>query len=135
MQRFILRWCETNAPGDLQGADLRALIEGGDAAVHGGVALEYHSSNWGEVAAPLRGWRTEQWKYVEGPAGPEELYDLARDPHERTNLVADPSAAGEREALRTALYEWMAGTGDHWPQVPIPDRIVPKRPGVVPEAR
>ena len=43
--------------------------------------------------------RTEEWKYVHRyPDGPHELYDLANDPDERTNLSgrSQPSRAHQR---------------------------------------
>jgi len=123
----VLRWCGADLPAGLHGADLRALIEGGDKPVHQGVALEHHSSNWGEPPTPLRGWRTEDWKYVEGAAGGEELYDLRADPLERHNLINDPAAAGVREQMRQALHAWMSQTGDSWPEIPIPPRLVSSR--------
>jgi arylsulfatase A-like enzyme len=125
----IIDWCGVTVPETMQGKSLRALAEGGDTAVHDGVALEYHSSNWGERPAPLRGWRSEDWKYVETVGGDDELYDLAHDPLERHNLIDDPSTASERAAMKAALHIWLAETGDRWPEVPIPPREVPKQPG------
>jgi hypothetical protein len=108
---------------------VRDLVEGGDTPVHDGVALEYHSSNWGERPAPLRGWRTEDWKYVETVGGDDELYDLCCDPLETRNLIDEPSASGARDQMRGALHRWLRETGDQWPEVPIPRREVPKVPG------
>ena len=137
----VLKWCGVALPPGIQGVDLRPLVTAeNDAPVHedGGVALEYHSSNWGERPAPLRGWRSEEWKYVEASAvnagrsasgQASELYDLRRDPLEQRNLVAEPSAASDLERMREPLHAWMARTGDTWPSVPIPDREVPKDPG------
>jgi len=63
------------------------------------------------------GVRSEAWKYVlnasEGSGGvarSEELYDLARDPAERTNLAAEVGRPGGPplevlESLRNALAE------------------------------
>ena len=125
----ILGWCGASVPGTLQGADLRTLATGGDKPVHDGIALEYHSSNWGERPAPLRGWRTEGWKYVETIGGDDELYDLRADPLERDNLLDDPAAGDTRRQMQAALAAWREQTGDPWPDVPIPDREVPKEPG------
>jgi arylsulfatase A-like enzyme len=89
--------------------------------------LEHHSSNWGDFPAPLRAWRTEDWKYVESPSGGEELYDLRADPLERRNLIDDPTAAEPRQRLRHALYAWMEQTADPWPDVPVPSQLVRPR--------
>jgi arylsulfatase A-like enzyme len=42
----------------------------------------------------------------------EELYDLANDPHELTNLAADPAHRDTLVALRTQLDEWIVLTHD-----------------------
>jgi len=57
--------------------------------------------------------RRDDWKYVYTEAdGFEELYDLARDPHERTNLAARTEHDAVRETLRAALVAWAVRTGD-----------------------
>jgi arylsulfatase A-like enzyme len=42
----------------------------------------------------------------------EELYDLASDPQELTNLAGDPKLGATLEAMRTRLKEWEESTGD-----------------------
>ncbi|MGC9319734.1 MAG: sulfatase family protein, partial [Armatimonadota bacterium] len=42
----------------------------------------------------------------------EELYDLAQDPYEFTNLAEDPQLAGVRQRLSAALDAWQERTGD-----------------------
>ena len=42
----------------------------------------------------------------------EELYDLAADPHEVTNLAGDPKHKATLAALRTKLTAWEEKTGD-----------------------
>lgn len=49
------------------------------------------------------GVRTEAWRYVRYADGSEELYDVAKDPNEWTNLAADPKHAG----VKTELAKWM----------------------------
>jgi arylsulfatase A-like enzyme len=104
-------------PEGLHGHDLSGLVAGDDVPVRQGLAFEYHAVELGRHATPLRGWRTEHWKYVEGRAGAEELYDLVSDPEERRNLVADPAAAGAREQMAKALRAWCRQTADPWPNV------------------
>jgi N-sulfoglucosamine sulfohydrolase len=43
---------------------------------------------------------------------PEEFYDLAKDPCERVNLIADPAHAAAIESMRRQLLELMRRTGD-----------------------
>ncbi len=124
----ILNWCGAPVPGELQGADIGALARGGNERVRDGIALEYHSCNWGQRPTPLRGWRTENWKYVETIGGADELYDLREDPLERHNLSEDPAAVGARERMRTGLAAWLERTGDAWPEVPRPARELPHGP-------
>jgi N-sulfoglucosamine sulfohydrolase len=42
----------------------------------------------------------------------EELYDLAKDPHQLTNLADDPAHAGLKAKLRAELDAWLKETGD-----------------------
>lgn len=62
------------------------------------------------VAGVKHGIRVGDWKYIVGPAeGTRELYDLARDPGERTNQLA---AAPERaSALAAQLAAWFRQHG------------------------
>jgi len=46
------------------------------------------------------------------PRAPEELYDLATDPHERQNLATDPAQAGLLADLRARLDRWMRENAD-----------------------
>ncbi|GAA4848809.1 sulfatase-like hydrolase/transferase [Luteimicrobium xylanilyticum] len=56
---------------------------------------------------PVRMIRTDTWKYVHRhPSGPHELYDLAADPGERSNLVDDPVRAATVAQLRDRLARW-----------------------------
>jgi N-acetylglucosamine-6-sulfatase len=66
----------------------------------------------------VRGIRTDQWKYIHYPHGdgaPDrhlaELYDLTKDPGERTNLIAAPDAAPTLQRLKDELAKVMAATG------------------------
>jgi choline-sulfatase len=43
--------------------------------------------------APLVAIRDRQWKYVHCEVDPPQLYDLSNDPHELSNLAADPAHA------------------------------------------
>lgn len=49
-------------------------------------------------------------RYRQRPA--EELYDTASDPHETTNLAADPRHAKTLAALRSKLKAWMQSQND-----------------------
>jgi uncharacterized sulfatase len=80
-----------------------------------------------------RALRTARWKYevavpADAPwsgwtaAGSERyreacLYDLAADPHERTNLVADPAYAEVRRTLAARLRERLVEAGETDPVI------------------
>lgn len=56
---------------------------------------------------PVRMVRTRRWKYVHRyPYGPHELFDLAEDPDERRNLVAEEAQAQRVSEMRTRLARW-----------------------------
>jgi len=74
---------------------------------------------------PVRMIRTREWKYVHrfpyatlrssedasslrSTSGPHELYDLVRDPDERTNLVDDRSRRAVVDEMRARLAQWFA---------------------------
>ena len=113
----ILGWCGVPVSDGLDGRDIRDLVDGGDTPVRDGLALEYYGHTTEHPPTPLRGWRTEDWKYVESPQGGEELYHLREDPLEAHNLVDAPAAAPARAELHAALTAWLGQTGDPWPLV------------------
>ncbi len=62
---------------------------------------------------PTRMIRTREWKYVRRyPFGPNELYDLANDPGEETNLADDPAQAGRIAQMRSRMEHWFEDYAD-----------------------
>ena len=55
------------------------------------------------AVAPIVMLRRGSWKLVHSPADPDQLYDLANDPLERTNRADDPAAAEVLVALRAEV--------------------------------
>ena len=55
------------------------------------------------AVAPIVMLRRGSWKLVHSPADPDQLYDLATDPLERTNRVDDPAAAEVLAELRAEV--------------------------------
>ena len=69
------------------------------------------------------GVRDGRWKYLDGPAeGRRELFDLAEDPRERVDLVAERPEVASR--LADALRAWRAShtSGPSEPAVGAEDR-------------
>lgn len=61
----------------------------------------------------MRAIRTEGWKYVaRQPAGPFELYDMARDPMERANLFGQPGTESRRAELAARLDDFFGRYAD-----------------------
>jgi len=56
--------------------------------------------------------RTPEWKYAYYSTDHDELYNLAADPGEATNLAADATYSQTVESFREQLLQWMQQTGD-----------------------
>ncbi|HEX5213887.1 MAG TPA: sulfatase-like hydrolase/transferase [Vicinamibacterales bacterium] len=87
------------APSGLRGRDLTPLLTGSGTIAAQGIYSEalysrYHFG-WSELTSIVDG----RYKYIKAPR--PELYDLERDPGERTNVLADRAQAAS--ALRAAL--------------------------------
>ncbi|MDF2922413.1 MAG: sulfatase [Paenibacillaceae bacterium] len=66
---------------------------------------------------PVRMIRTREWKYVHRyPYGPHELYDLAADPDESRNLLADDAGGtnSEAAAVRLERTKQLKAMLEHW---------------------
>ncbi len=62
---------------------------------------------------PVRMIRTQEWKYVHRyPFGPDELYDLVRDPGERRNASDDPANQALIRNLQKQLNAWFVEYAD-----------------------
>ena len=55
------------------------------------------------LAGRIRMARTQHFKLVEEIGGTDELYDLAHDPYELTNLAGHPAYADTERSLRQQL--------------------------------
>jgi arylsulfatase A-like enzyme len=56
--------------------------------------------------------RTARYKYVRRLYEADELYDLERDPGERTNRIYDPALSAVRDRLRDRLLTFLVTTSD-----------------------
>ena len=90
-----------------EGRSLRPLLEGGPTDPERR-SLFAHLIRRDQGGRLLHSVRRGRWKYIEGSAGSEQLFDLALDPRETANLVeASPVMASHlrtnlRDAVRTA---------------------------------
>jgi arylsulfatase A-like enzyme len=85
----------------MQGASLRALIEGRTDQLHEVVWAELRTGS------PIQTLVGDHGKLIRNVGdGSWELYDLSRDPREQTNLYEQPSAAGIRLAMTAKWEKW-----------------------------
>jgi arylsulfatase A-like enzyme len=110
-------------PATMRGHALQQLLAGHPAQWPEEVFLQISESQCG------RALRTRKWKYsVRAPGAmgsapssavydEDFLYDLEADPHEQTNLVADPGFRGIRAELAQTLKRRMVQAGEPEPEI------------------
>jgi arylsulfatase A-like enzyme len=101
-------------PRDMQGRSLVPLLRG-EAPADWRSSIYYHYYEYPSVHMVARhcGVRTERWKLVHYyPFDEWELFDLASDPDERTNLFGDPAHAVTAATLAVELGRLQARYGD-----------------------
>ncbi|MBN1400627.1 MAG: sulfatase-like hydrolase/transferase [Anaerolineae bacterium] len=100
----VLDWCGVQTPPEMQGRSLQPLLRGSAYVARPSVYIEHRypfRESWKTV-------RTAALKYCAGREfGRREvqelLFDLARDPHELSNVAPDPAYAGELDVMRAEL--------------------------------
>ena len=60
----------------------------------------------------IKSVRTDRWKYNVYLNDRSELYDLAADPHELTNLIDEAQHADTRSQLGDRIVGWLRDTDD-----------------------
>lgn len=127
----VLAAAGVTPPDYMRGAPLQSLVNGEAESWPEEVFVQISESIVGRAV------RTRKWKYsvvapkTLGPQPPASdiyyehfLYDLEKDPHERNNLVRDPSLAGVRAELAATLKRRMVGAGEKEPVIkPASDEI------------
>jgi len=125
-------------PDFLQGTSLLPLVSGQSSEVRQEIFAEM---TWHAAYEPQRAIRTERWKYIrrfgerttpvlancddspsktllmelgwaERPIAFEQLYDLAFDPNEASNLAGTPAFEAIQRELSSRLQQWMVETAD-----------------------
>jgi choline-sulfatase len=98
----------------LLGLALPATVDGSDLFAKRAPASRevYAETRYPEAAgcSPLRALVDRRWKYIGGPARPE-LYDLAHDPEERTDVAAEHPEIVDAMAPRAAAIAARGGAG------------------------
>ncbi|MBN9693010.1 MAG: sulfatase [Verrucomicrobia bacterium] len=103
----VLTWAGLSVPEAMQGRDLSALLIGNrPERWRTDFYFEHHFGP--NLIPPSEGIRDERWTYIRWlPPNPsqEELYDLTRDPLQRTNVVDRPDLALQLNLLRERARE------------------------------
>lgn len=108
----LLHYAGLPIPPSIQGSSWHGLFEDADSAWRTEFLHEYFIDLVHSIPH-LLGLRTERWKLIRHPGQPyiDELYDLATDPVEMTNLAVSPDHAGILGDLRERLAEQLRVTG------------------------
>lgn len=99
-----------SGPQPFQGRSLVRNLHGGNAPLATEVFAETNPGDLMNPQLATRMVRRGQWKYVFRPGDVDELYDLAADPDELVNRIADARVV--RRELWKVLGDWMKTTDD-----------------------
>lgn len=97
----------------MQGRSFKPLLAGESPQWRTEFLFEYYKEAWLPAIPTLHGVRTTDWKYVTYPEidDIDELYDLAKDPHEMKNLALDPAYKDKIEEMKGRLARLKHETG------------------------
>ena len=109
----LLAFAGVPVPPDVQGKSLAPLLDDLDAPLRDEFFYEHLFAHGPRAPSHIErseGVRTRDWKYVAYPdqTGPtsEQLFDLAADPLERTDLAPDPAHAERLAAMRATASQY-----------------------------
>lgn len=106
------------APQTLHGKSLRSVLESQRSLEDNDVFIEWETPDDNPTHGIPGRWRTiisDDWKLNVTTNDRAELYDLAADPQESTNLMDDAAAEPHVERLMRRLQRWQILTGDTLP--------------------
>jgi arylsulfatase A-like enzyme len=95
-------------PADCAGKSLLPVLDGEPG--RGDIFAQLAGNQYGSYSQRLV--RDPRWKYVWNVSDTDELYDIAGDPGEIRNRIADPACAAELARLRGRLAAWMDEIND-----------------------
>ena len=109
----LLDYAKIPIPAGIQGRSFRPLLETG------------RQPNWknraiSDLTSTMH--LSENWKFIDNNNGTIELYNLANDPEEATNLAHDPAHQGRLHSAQKELAKWRAANP---PKVKIPNLPAP----------
>jgi arylsulfatase A-like enzyme len=121
----LLELAGVPAPGWMQGRSLVPLLEGRDPAWRDAFLYEYYEYPAEHCVRKHRGLRTDRWKLLHFWEAPEEweLFDLATDPDETTNLAKRPEHADTLADMQRRLAAYRRSIGDVDPPGPAPNAL------------
>lgn len=94
-------------PNTMQGRSLVPLLKGAKPAWRNSFLIEYYSDKVFPRMLQMgyKAVRTQRWKYIHYLEldGMDELYDLKTDPYELKNLIKEPRAATQLNAMQAEL--------------------------------
>lgn len=108
LARTLLGAAGAGVPATFIGLDLLDLLSG--RASRPDVFAQYQGTHQGLYSQRML--RDRQFKYVYNPVAIDELYDLAVDPGELTNLINEAGHADRLAAMRQRMAQWMVEIGD-----------------------
>ncbi|MHA1688199.1 MAG: sulfatase family protein [Promethearchaeota archaeon] len=146
----LIEFTGEKSPNNIEGKSFLSLLNEENSTFRDSIFVEktYH-----EIYDPMRGIRTEKYKYIwncepsevlyqipgdimmepsgkymkslnQKPRPAEEFYDLEKDPNEMNNLINDPSYQEIIQELKRNLHDWMENTNDPILKGRIPDKRI-----------
>lgn len=109
----ILELANAAATIPMDGRSVLPLLRGEQASWPLELLYEYYWEDAFPHTPTVFALRDARYKYIyyHGVWDAGELYDLERDPDERTNLIADPAYQPRAEAMKRRLWELLEETG------------------------
>jgi arylsulfatase A-like enzyme len=109
----ILELAGMEKPDQMQGMSVVPLLTGESTVWRDRIFYEYYWENNYPQTPTMHGVRTHRYKLIRyhGTWDTNEFYDLAEDPYEMNNLIADPEHQALIQELSGEIYNWLESTG------------------------